>query len=189
MGELYGEINKLTMEWRDGLMAITVRVCVQVGAPEQYGFRSKLLFLTLNRQALCRIVVCSSLQDSWKSGSRKVSRKPRGSWRETRKWSLLALFSIHLIIPLNGLLVSLWLVSFGSLRQHTRPSLSSACTDSNKHCERVKPSYTAYFDILTQETVFLVVGGLKNLKRCLQALPFSLSDVFHCSLTFLARLH
>ena len=48
MGELYGEINKLTMEWRDGLMAITVRVCVQVGAPEQYGFRSKLLFLTLN---------------------------------------------------------------------------------------------------------------------------------------------
>lgn len=30
MGELYGEINKLTMEWKDGLMAITVRVCVQV---------------------------------------------------------------------------------------------------------------------------------------------------------------
>lgn len=30
MGELYGEINKLTMEWRDGLMAVTVRVCVQV---------------------------------------------------------------------------------------------------------------------------------------------------------------
>ncbi|XP_058967936.2 dynein axonemal heavy chain 6 [Pocillopora verrucosa] len=29
MGELYGEINKLTMEWRDGLMAVTVRVCVQ----------------------------------------------------------------------------------------------------------------------------------------------------------------
>ena len=46
MGELYGEINKLTMEWRDGLMAITVRVCVQVGALEQYwGFRFKLLFL------------------------------------------------------------------------------------------------------------------------------------------------
>ena len=30
MGELYGEINKLTMEWKDGLMAITVRLCVQV---------------------------------------------------------------------------------------------------------------------------------------------------------------
>ena len=52
MGELYGEINKLTMEWRDGLMAITVRVCVQVGAPELYGSRSELFFFTLNRQAM-----------------------------------------------------------------------------------------------------------------------------------------
>ena len=133
--------------------------------------------------------MCSSLQDSWESGSRKVSRKPLWSWRETRKWSLLALFSIHLIIPVYRLLVSLWLVSFDSLRQHTRQSLSSACAESNKHCERVKPSYTAYFDILTQETVFLVVGGLTNLNRCLQPLPFSLSDVFRCSLTFLGPLH
>ena len=30
MGELYGEINKLTLEWNDGLMAMTVRKCVQV---------------------------------------------------------------------------------------------------------------------------------------------------------------
>lgn len=30
MGELYGEVNKLTMEWRDGLMALKVRQCVQV---------------------------------------------------------------------------------------------------------------------------------------------------------------
>ena len=30
MGELYGEVNKLTMEWKDGLMAISVRRCVQV---------------------------------------------------------------------------------------------------------------------------------------------------------------
>ena len=30
MGELYGEVNKLTMEWKDGLMAMTVRQCVQV---------------------------------------------------------------------------------------------------------------------------------------------------------------
>ena len=28
MGELYGEVNKTTMEWRDGLMALTVRHCV-----------------------------------------------------------------------------------------------------------------------------------------------------------------
>jgi dynein heavy chain, axonemal len=30
MGELYGEVNNLTMEWRDGLMAISVREAVQV---------------------------------------------------------------------------------------------------------------------------------------------------------------
>ncbi|XP_074661680.1 dynein axonemal heavy chain 6-like [Tubulanus polymorphus] len=29
MGELYGEVNKLTLEWHDGLMALTVRTCVQ----------------------------------------------------------------------------------------------------------------------------------------------------------------
>lgn len=31
MGELYGEVNKLTLEWRDGLMALSVRQAVQVG--------------------------------------------------------------------------------------------------------------------------------------------------------------
>jgi dynein heavy chain len=30
MGELYGEVNKMTLEWQDGLMALTVRQCVQV---------------------------------------------------------------------------------------------------------------------------------------------------------------
>ncbi len=30
MGELYGEVNKLTLEWRDGLMALTVRIACQV---------------------------------------------------------------------------------------------------------------------------------------------------------------
>ena len=29
MGELYGEVNKLTLEWRDGLMATIVRQCVK----------------------------------------------------------------------------------------------------------------------------------------------------------------
>ena len=32
MGELYGEVNPLTMEWRDGLMAISVRQAVQVNS-------------------------------------------------------------------------------------------------------------------------------------------------------------
>ena len=30
MEELYGGINKLTLEWSDGLMAITIRKCVTV---------------------------------------------------------------------------------------------------------------------------------------------------------------
>lgn len=30
MGELYGEVNPLTMEWRDGLLGISVRTAVQV---------------------------------------------------------------------------------------------------------------------------------------------------------------
>jgi len=30
MDELYGGIDKLTLEWHDGLMATTVRICVQV---------------------------------------------------------------------------------------------------------------------------------------------------------------
>jgi dynein heavy chain len=30
MGELYGEVNKLTLEWHDGLMAVTIRHAVQV---------------------------------------------------------------------------------------------------------------------------------------------------------------
>ena len=36
MGELYGEINKLTMEWQDGLMAVSVRHSVQVFLPESF---------------------------------------------------------------------------------------------------------------------------------------------------------
>ena len=30
MGELYGETNPLTTEWKDGLMGITVRRCEKV---------------------------------------------------------------------------------------------------------------------------------------------------------------
>jgi len=34
MDELYGGIDKLTLEWHDGLMATTIRHCVQVS----YGY-------------------------------------------------------------------------------------------------------------------------------------------------------
>lgn len=30
-GELYGEVNPFTLEWRDGLMGIMMRTAVQVG--------------------------------------------------------------------------------------------------------------------------------------------------------------
>lgn len=33
MDELYGGIDKLTLEWHDGLMATTIRHCVQVPVP------------------------------------------------------------------------------------------------------------------------------------------------------------
>ena len=48
---------------------------------------------------------------------------------------------------------------------------------SRKHVEYVKPSYTAPFGILTRETVFQKVGGLRYQRRCFQALPFSIPDV------------
>ena len=55
MGELYGEINKLTMEWRDGLMAVTVRVCVQV-------LTNSILFFEWTK---ChRYGLCNSKQDT-----------------------------------------------------------------------------------------------------------------------------
>jgi len=41
MGELYGEVNKLTLEWKDGLMATIVRHCCKVSVKDkimiQYG--------------------------------------------------------------------------------------------------------------------------------------------------------
>ena len=36
MGELYGEINKLTLEWQDGLMGLTVRHATTVSTYVPY---------------------------------------------------------------------------------------------------------------------------------------------------------
>jgi len=32
MGELYGEVNPVTLEWRDGLLGLSVRTAVQVSS-------------------------------------------------------------------------------------------------------------------------------------------------------------
>ena len=36
MGELYGEFNLLTMEWKDGLLATAVREAVKVSVGDSY---------------------------------------------------------------------------------------------------------------------------------------------------------
>ena len=64
-----------------------------------------------------------------------------------------------------------------------RQSFAFLRTDSNKHVEHVKPSYTSPFDVLTfkilsPETVFQEVGVLEYWKRWLQAAPFFLPTFF-----------
>ena len=80
--------------------------------------------------------------------------------------------------------------------------------ESSKHVEHVNPYYTTLFDVwhFKARNCFLRCGGwgggggggslrgLRYLKRCLQALPFSLSAVFrsfafHRSLVFFALPH
>ena len=97
MGELYGEINKLTMEWKDGLMAITVRVCVQVQQ------NVHVVSLILDRKNLCTSVTYkyqgTSVHDNiqtlrrgptrvYSNNKTKVNRctqvLPTLQWRSTR---------------------------------------------------------------------------------------------------------
>lgn len=76
---------------------------------------------------------------------------------------------------------TLWLVNCDSWLQYYVIYLASPA-QAKKHVERVKPSNTApfdalTFDILTQETVFQEMGGLRYLKGCSQAPSFSLPAV------------
>ena len=74
----------------------------------------------------------------------------------------------------------------GQLWQFTknlRQSFGFARADSYKHVQRVKPSYTVGFgvlgiDILTRETVFQELSGLRHYTKCSQALSFSLPTFF-----------
>lgn len=50
MEELYGGINKLTLEWHDGLMGLTVRHCVQVTI-----FRISFFSSVINRGSYIKI--------------------------------------------------------------------------------------------------------------------------------------
>ena len=51
MGELYGEVNKMTLEWQDGLMALTVRQCVQVSRVVVYKNNVKAFIRTCGTEA------------------------------------------------------------------------------------------------------------------------------------------
>ena len=81
------------------------------------------------------------------------------------------------LISVYQVLVTLGLVNFDSftstLTLHTwlQTNMVSVCNLPSPH-------------ILVRETVFLEVGGLRHLKRCLQVLSISLAAVFR-SLTFL----
>ena len=66
-------------------MAITVRVCVQVGAPELYGFRSKLFFFTLNRQAMWAGLQCAPVSKIAGKADREKLRRNRAGPRERRR--------------------------------------------------------------------------------------------------------
>lgn len=46
-GELYGEVNPFTLEWRDGLMGIMVRTAVNVSIILQYQIRNYTNILVL----------------------------------------------------------------------------------------------------------------------------------------------
>ena len=91
---------------------------------------------------------CRLFQDSRESASIKVAWKPRGSWGGTGNWSSQALFSIpHSGIPAPSIPCD-WLIwqltstpSIGSF------GLASHTQRQRKNSERVKPSFTAHFDI------------------------------------------
>ena len=116
----------------------------------------------------------SRLQDSGESGSRKVARKPQGVWGERVVVPVSIVFNTS--FRYTSFLYTLWLVNHCDSFFNTNVNHLASRAQSNKHVEHVKPSYAAPFDvmtldILTQETVFLEVGGLRYLKRFLQALP------------------
>ena len=54
MGELYGEVNKLTLEWQDGLMATIVRITSAVSRNSSDDFRRAMA--VYRKPFLCNLV-------------------------------------------------------------------------------------------------------------------------------------
>ena len=103
-----------------------------------------------------------------------------------------------LIYPMIGKFVTVWY--FNTYINH----LTCECPESNKHVKRVKPSYTApfdvlTFDILTWEMVLREVGGsvalIEVFEKMFTGSPLLSScfflphSLFHHQLTFFLHLH
>ena len=58
---------------------------------------------------------------------------------------------LSIVQELRSFWYTLWLVTYDGLLQHLRQLLGFARAVTYKHVERVKPSYTAPFDVLTFE--------------------------------------
>lgn len=78
-----------------------------------------------------------------------------------------------------------WSICDSLIFQHLHQSFGFACPESNKCVEHVKLSYAAPFDVLTfwhEKWLWRKWAGqspwMRYLKRCLQALPFSLPAFF-----------
>lgn len=78
MEELYGGINKLTLEWSDGLMAMTVRSCVQVG--RKWGGVS-LTLLWGGEEIRCILTMCTGM---WKWEGLRLLKEKVGSTQESQ---------------------------------------------------------------------------------------------------------
>ena len=82
-------------------------------------------------------IACSSLQESDESGSRKVPRKPSGSWSSGVVEPVSTVFNTSFRYTSSW--YTLWLVNCDNLLQHLRKSFGFARTEFNKQVEHWNP--------------------------------------------------
>ena len=85
-------------------------------------------------------IACSSLQnseESQESGSRKVPRKPSGSWSSGVVEPVSTVFNTSFRYASSW--YTLWFINCNNLLQHLRKSFGFARTEFNKHVELWNP--------------------------------------------------
>lgn len=112
-----------------------------------------------------------------KADRRKVARKPRGAWERKRRGACKHGFQD--CIPVYQFLVhSMIGRSILTVYVNTYVNHVACRAQSQTNVAGVwNPPTTAHFDT----TNSFPGSGLRHLKKCLQALPFSLTAVFRCS--------